>query len=161
VVGNRDVSGWPGCCYQENQDAADTERANGITDLVEAGSIVAIAAADDACYDCYLLKDFSPSELRLSSNTVDDYGAAYQKGPFFLEGNFFLGDNIIDTTYKLNKQALNYTNTVLAICGELTAIRRYRKEFFNSRLLNMRQFCLYFSSFAFLYSINAFTSVLL
>ena len=69
---------------------ADTERANGITDLVEAGSIVAIAAADDACYDCYLLKVFSPSELRLSSNTVDDYGVAYQKGPFFLKATFSL-----------------------------------------------------------------------
>ena len=31
---------------RQNQDSADADRVNGITDLVEAGSIVAIAAAD-------------------------------------------------------------------------------------------------------------------
>lgn len=48
---------------RQNQDAADTERVNGITDLVEAGSIVAIAAADDACFDYYLLKVSSPGAI--------------------------------------------------------------------------------------------------
>ena len=83
---------------RQNQDAADTERVNGITDLVEAGSIVAIVAADDACFDYYLLKVSSPGAVHLPSDTIDNYGAAYQKGSFILEGNFFLRDNIIDMT---------------------------------------------------------------
>ena len=89
---------------RQNQDAVDTKRVNGVTDLVEAGSTVAIAAADDACYDYYLLKVSSPGAVCLSSDTVDDYGAAYQKGSFILEGNFFLRDNIIDMSYKLDKK---------------------------------------------------------
>lgn len=119
---------------RQNQDAADTKRVNGVTDLVEAGSIVAIAAADDACYDYYLVKVSSPGAVCLSSDTVDDYGAAYQKGSFILEGNFFLRDNI-DMTYKLDKKkAIVYANTVRAICGELTTIKRHRKELFKFSL---------------------------
>ena len=54
---------------------------------MEAGSIVAIAAADDTCYDYYLLKVSSPGAVHLSSDTIDGYGAAYQKDSFILEGN--------------------------------------------------------------------------
>ena len=114
---------------RQNQDAAECERVNGITDLVEAGSIVAIAAADDACYDYYLLKVSSSAAACLPSDSIDDYGAAYQKGSFVLKGNFSLRDNIIDITYKLDKKnALVYANTVQAICDELTVIEKQRKE---------------------------------
>ena len=44
---------------RQNQDAADADQVNGIIDLVEAGSIVAIAVADDAYYNYYLLKVIS------------------------------------------------------------------------------------------------------
>lgn len=64
----------------QNQDAADTERVNGITDLVEVGSIGAIAASDDACYGYYMLKVSSPGVVHLPSDIIDDYGAAYQIG---------------------------------------------------------------------------------
>lgn len=116
---------------RQHQDTTDNERVNGIADLVEAGSIVAIAAANDACYDYYLLKVSSPRAVHLSSDTIDDYGAAYQKDSFILEGNFFLRENIIDMTYKLDKKkAIVYANTVRAICGELAKIRKQRKELF-------------------------------
>lgn len=116
---------------RQHQDTTDNERVNGIADLVEAGSIVAIAAADDACYDYYLLKVSSPGAVHLPSDTIDDYGAAYQKDSFILEGNFFLRENIIDMTYKLDKKkAIVYANTVPAICGELAKIRKQRKELF-------------------------------
>ena len=116
---------------RQNQDAADADRVNGITDLVEAGSIVAIAAADDAYYDYYLLKVTSSGAVSLEHDTIDDYGAAYQKGTFVLEGSFFLRDNIIDMTYKLDKKkAIVHANTVRAICGELVVIRRQRKELY-------------------------------
>ena len=89
---------------RQHQDTTDNERVNGIADLVEAGSIVAIAAADDTCYDYYLLKVSSPGAVHLSSDTIDDCDAAYQKDSFILEGNFFLRENMIDMTYKLDKK---------------------------------------------------------
>ena len=46
------------------------------------------------------------------------YGAAYQKGTLILERSFFLRDNIIDITYKLDKKAIVHANTVRAVCGE-------------------------------------------
>ena len=92
---------------------------------------LAIAAADDACFDYYLLKVSSPGAVHLPYDTIDNFGAAYQKRSFILEGNFFLRDNIIDMTYKLdNRKAIVYANTVRAIYGELTMIRRQRKELF-------------------------------
>lgn len=116
---------------RQNQDSADAERVNGITDLVQVGSIVAIAAADDACYDYYLLKVSSQGAITLPCDTIDDYGAAYQEGAFVLEGNFFLRDNIIDMTYKLdNKKAIVLANTVRSICGDLAIINRRRKRLF-------------------------------
>ena len=116
---------------RQHQDTTENERVNGIADLVEAGSIVAIAAADDTCYDYYLLKVSSPGAVQLSSDTIDGYDAAYQKDSFILEGNFFLRENIMDMAYKLDeKKAIVYANTVQAICGELAKIRKQRKELF-------------------------------
>jgi len=116
---------------RQNQDAADADQVNGMADLVEAGSIVAIAAADDTCYDYYLLKVTSSGAVSLEHDTIDDYGAAYQKGTLVLEGSFFLRDNIIDMTYKLDKKkAIVHASTVRAICGELVLIRRQRKELY-------------------------------
>ena len=113
---------------RKNQHAADADRLNGITDLEEAGSIVAIAGADDACYDYYLLKVTSSGAVSFEHDTIDNYGAAYQKGTL-LERSFFLRDNIIDITYKLDKKAIVHANTVQAVCGEFVLIRR-RKELY-------------------------------
>lgn len=104
---------------------------NALTDLVEEGSTVAIAAADDAIYDYYLFKVTSSGAIILGEDEVDDYSAAYQKGSFVFKGNFFLRDNIIDMTYKLdNKQAIVYANTVRTICGELKKLNRRRNVLF-------------------------------
>ena len=120
---------------RQNEDSAGGERVNALTDLVEADSIVAIAAADDGCYDYYLLKVSSDGPFILQSDTTDDHGATYQQGSFVLEGHFFLRDNIIDMTYKLdNKKAIVYANTVGAICGELLMLKRRRKELFKLSL---------------------------
>lgn len=83
---------------RQNEDSAGGERVNALTDLVEADSVVAIAAADDGCYDYYLLKVSSDGPFILQSDTTDDHGATYQQGSFVLEGHFFLWDNIIDMT---------------------------------------------------------------
>lgn len=117
---------------------------NGITDFVEAKSIV---AADNSCYDHYLLKVTSSGAVSLEHDTIADYGAAYQKGTLVLEGSFFLRDNIIDMTYKLDKKkAIVHASTVRAICGELVLIRRQSKNSTNSRLLSKRKSCLFFSA---------------
>ena len=62
---------------------------------MEAGSIVAIAVADDAYYDFYLVKVTSSVAVSLEHDATDDYGAAYQKGTLVLKGSFSLRDNII------------------------------------------------------------------
>ncbi|CAH3152929.1 unnamed protein product, partial [Pocillopora meandrina] len=111
---------------RQNQDSVNVSKTvNALTDLVEEGSTVAIAAADDAIYDYYLFKVTSSGAIILGEDEVDDYSAAYQKGSFVFKGNFFLRDNIIDMTYKLdNKQAIVYANTVRTICGELKKLNR-------------------------------------
>ena len=75
---------------RQNEDSAGGERVNALTDLVEADSVVAIAAADDGCYDYYLLKVSSDGPFILQSDTTDDHGATYQQGSFVLEGHLFL-----------------------------------------------------------------------
>ncbi|CAH3031773.1 unnamed protein product [Pocillopora meandrina] len=111
---------------RQNQDSVNVSKTvNALTDLVEEGSTVAIAAADGAIYDYYLFKVTSSGAIILGEDEVDDYSAAYQKGSFVFKGNFFLRDNIIDMTYKLdNKQAIVYANTVRTICGELKKLNR-------------------------------------
>ena len=124
---------------RQNKDTANQDCVNGLTDLVEAGSTVAIAAADDALYDYYLLKVSSPGAIILPVDIIDDYGAAYQKGAFVPEGKFLLRDNI-DMTYKLDsKQAIVYANTVRAVCGELTVIKKRRKELFKLSLAQHKE----------------------
>lgn len=117
---------------RQNQDSVNVSKTvNALTDLVEEGSTVAIAAADDAIYDYYLFKVTSSGAIILGEDEVDDYSAAYQKGSFVFKGNFFLRDNIIDMTYKLdNKQAIVYANTVRTICGELKKLNRRRNVLF-------------------------------
>ncbi|KAK3753750.1 hypothetical protein QZH41_005245 [Actinostola sp. cb2023] len=110
---------------RQHKDCDVNERVNALTDLVEVNSIVAIAAADDSHYDYYLMKVVSNGATVLESDTIDDYGVGYQKGAFVLIGNFFLRDNIIDMTYKLDtKEAVVYANTVRSICGDLKHIKR-------------------------------------
>ena len=58
---------------RQSQGAADADGLNGITDLVEAGSIV---AADDVYYDYYLLKVTSSGAVSLEYDTTDDHSAA-------------------------------------------------------------------------------------
>lgn len=65
------------------------EAVNALPDLIEEGSVVSIAAAEDESFDYYLFKVLSRGAITLPDNEVDDYNAAYQKGSFVLQGNFF------------------------------------------------------------------------
>lgn len=61
-------------------------------------------------------------------------------GLHVLKGHFFLRDNIIDATYKLDtKIAMVYANTVRAICGELRTIKRRRETLFRLSQHNMKR----------------------
>ena len=112
---------------RQRSEAAEGDRVNALTDLIEGNSIVAIAAEDNH-FDYYLLKVISSGAVVLESDETDDYGIAYPMGSFVLKGHFFLRDNIIDATYKLDsKIAMVYANTVRAICGELRTIKRRRE----------------------------------
>lgn len=77
-----------------------------IADLAAKGSVVAIAAAaaDDPDFQYYLLKVTSNGLEALEEATTDDYGCTFPRGSAGLRGNFFIKDNIIDTTYKLAKK---------------------------------------------------------
>ena len=66
--------------------------------------MVAVAADDDASYDYYLLKMNSNGVEELAGNTTDDYGSIFTAAQEVLGGHFFLRDNLIDMTYKLDER---------------------------------------------------------
>lgn len=81
-----------------------------MADLAGKASIVAVAAEDDPSYDYY------PYPL------TDDYGLTFGPGFHILKGNFFIRENLIDLTYRLDDNPLAAVNaaTVRHICGELS-----------------------------------------
>ena len=92
-----------------------------IADLAASGSVVAIAAADDPDYEYYLMKVTSEGVVELNEPTTDDYGSTFPMGSPGLKGHFFVRENIIDMTYKLdrNKTAFVLAGTVRHVCGDL------------------------------------------
>ena len=101
---------------RQNHEAAGEDRVNALTDPIENNSIVAIAAEEDAHFDYHLSKVDSNGTVVLESEETDDYGIGYPTGSYVLKGHFFLPDNIIDATYKLDtNNAIVYANTVRTI----------------------------------------------
>ena len=91
-----------------------------------------IAADVDASYDYYLLKVKSNRVEELADNTTDDYGSIYSAGQEVLRGHFFLRNNLIDMTYKLDerKVAIVHAATVRHICSDFHIVKRGRKSIF-------------------------------
>lgn len=116
----------------DNTVVMTTDTAVKIADLAVEGSVVAVAADDDASYDYYLLKVKSNGVEELEDNTTDDYGSIYTAGQEVLRGHFFLRENLIDMTYKLNerKVAIVHAATVRHICSDLHVVKRGRKSVF-------------------------------
>jgi len=54
----------------------------------------------------YLLKVTSDGVISLKENFEDAYGGSYSKGQTVLLRKFFLKENLIDRTYKLDKVAV-------------------------------------------------------
>ena len=92
-----------------------------VADLVGKDSIIAIAADEDDSYHYYLLKVSSEGPVELEEDVTDDYGCAFTAGNSVLKGHFFLRDNLIDMTYKLDqkKVAFVFPGTVRYVCSEL------------------------------------------
>lgn len=117
---------------QNNTEQVTTDTAVKIADLAVKGSVVAVAAESDSSYDYYLLKVNSDGVEELTEAVTDDYGSIYTTGQEVLRGHFFLRDNLIDMTYKLDerKVAIVYAATVRHICFDLDVVKRGRKSVF-------------------------------
>ena len=59
--------------------------------------------------------------VELGEPMTDDYGCTIPRGSSGLKGHIFVRENIIDMTYKLdkNKTAFVLAGTVPHVCGEL------------------------------------------
>jgi len=79
-------------------DATLGDTAVRIADLATKDSVVAIAAADDAAYEYYLLKVTSDGIIELEEDFTDDYGSSFEKNTAILMGHFFVRENLIDMT---------------------------------------------------------------
>lgn len=103
-----------------------------VADLVGKDSIIAIAADEDDSYDYYLLKVTSEGPVVLREDVTDDYGCAFPAGSSVLKVHFFLRDNLIDMTYKLDqkKVAVVFPGTVRYVCSELIQRGRGRNKVF-------------------------------
>ena len=105
----------------EETEASLLDTAVRVADLSAKDSVVAIAAAGDPDYDYYLMKVTSDGVIELDEPITDDYGCTFPRGSSGLKGFFFVRDNMIDMTYKLdkNKTAFVLAGTVRHLCGEL------------------------------------------
>ena len=87
----------------EETEAFQGDTAVRIADMATKGSTVAVAAADDPDYDCYLLKVTSYRVVELDEAMTDDCGSSFPKCSIGLRGNFYIRENLIDMTYKLDE----------------------------------------------------------
>ena len=64
----------------------------------------------------------------MSEAVTDDYGCEHPPHTKILRGHFFLRENVIDMTYRLDEQKVCIVgeNAVRYICGELQQIKRGR-----------------------------------
>ena len=95
-----------------------------VADLVIKVSIIAIAADKDDSFDYYLLKITSDGPVLLKEDVIDDYFCAFSAGSTVLKGHFFLRDNLIDMTYKLDQKRV----AVVSWHCSLRLFGAYREE---------------------------------
>lgn len=128
---NLEREAYPAVTRSQDDQAPPTQPLHlHVADLVNKGSIIAIAAQDDDSYDYYLMRVISDSLVTLSTEETDDYGCQFQAGNTVLKGHFFLRHNLIDMTYKLDvkKKAMVYPGTVRYVCSELKKKGKGRSE---------------------------------
>lgn len=91
-----------------------------VADLASKDSVVALAAHDPQ-YDYYLMKVTRNGTETLKHDTVDGYGCSFIKGRNTVWGHFFLRENLIDMTYKLDteRKAVVLSATIRYICLDI------------------------------------------
>ena len=117
---------------RSDDQAEDSEQIAGLTELVQKGSVVAIAA-ENPTYDYYLMKVTSDGAERLTENTTDSYGNCFLRNTVVFKGHFFEAENKLDRVYKLDTkhQAIVYVETVRYIANEMEPIKKGRKISFH------------------------------
>ena len=92
-----------------------------VADLAAKDSVVATAAAQDPDYDNYLLKVTSDGVIELDEPVTDDYRCSFPRGSSGLKGFFFVRENIIDMSYKLDQKKTPFVlpGSVRHLCWEL------------------------------------------
>ena len=124
-----------GAMTRTTEDASTIEHSVQVADLATKDSVVAVAAEDDSHYDYYLLKVTSEGLISLKENFEDAYGGSYSKGQTVLLGKFFLRENLIDCTCKLDdKVAGVFPGTVRYICGSLLSKKKRGRPIFQREL---------------------------
>jgi len=103
-----------GCCQASLLDTVVR-----VADLAAKDSVVATAAAHDP--DNYLLKVTSDGVIELGEPVTDDYRCSFPRGSSGLKGFFFVRENIIDMSYKLDKKKTPFVppGSVRHLCWEL------------------------------------------
>ena len=116
---------------RSNEEAEDIDHVAGLTDLVQKGSIIALAA-EDPVHDYYLLKVTSDGAEQLTTDTMDSYGNSFLKNTYVFKGHFFEADNRIDNIYKLSDKqvAMCYVETVRYIATDIESFKRGRKTLY-------------------------------
>ena len=85
-----------------SEPAHESARVESIAEMATEGSIVAIAAEGDPNYDYYLPKVISTEPELLTENEEDDYGTITADGYRILRGHFFVRENLLNMTYRLD-----------------------------------------------------------
>lgn len=122
---------------RSDEGTASAEYSLMVADLATKDSVVAVAA-DDPQYDYHLLKVITNGTEILQHDTVDDYGCSFVEGPNIICGHFFLRENLIDMTYKLDtkKKATVLSATIRYICLGIIS-RGKRGQYTRFLLLSM------------------------
>ena len=84
----------------------------------------------DPNYDHYLLK-ITSQQPELSDNTQqDDNGTAIPCGCKVLQGHFFVIENLLDMTYRLDDKtaALVHVRTIWFVCFDLKVLKKKGKN---------------------------------
>ena len=118
---NIEMLSLPSDKVTRSEPSPEATRVEGIAELVTEGSVVAVAAEGDPNYDHYLFQVTSQQPELLAKNEQDEYGAVVPKGCKVLTGHFFVRENLLDMTYRLEdkKTAIVHIRTIRCICFEL------------------------------------------
>ena len=125
-----DLQNEPSDKETRSEPLPDVNPTEMIAEMATTDSVVALAAEADPNYDYYLLKVTSDGIQNLKNIETDNYGTTMAAGSKVLRGCFFVRENLLDMTYKLqtSKSAIVHTRTIRCICFDLAMIKKKGKS---------------------------------